>query len=358
VTTVDLHFQDAGTEAGHLLEVLLRACDGAKRGGAVFAWTNASGVRAFLEDKSFARFIQQGEFDLVVGLDSITDEAAVKALIARTTQWPKLSVRAFLHEQSVFFHPKLAWFLSDKELTLIVGSGNLTMGGLTNNWEAFTVVRLTDTAAAAISQQIQDWLAAQSHTLVPITDNRVIERARRNVGNERSLKRVPRTAAPKEAATQQGVEMLVAEIPGGTNLRWGQANFDRQNYEDFFGARVGTQKRIFLYHVAEDGGLGDLESRPSVEVKSQNYRFELSAARGVDYPSDGRPIGVFLRLATDEFLYMLLLPDSPHYPAVSGFIESHWTGRADRMRRVRTNVEELRAAWPNAPLWQASLPEL
>ena len=358
MTTAELHLQDAGTETGHLLEALLRACNGSKEGGAVFAWTNTSGVTAFLEDKSFADFIKQGEFDLVVGLDSITDEAAVKALIARASQWPKLSVRAFLHEESPLFHPKLAWFLSDTELTLIVGSGNLTMGGLRKNWEAFTVVRLTDAAASITAKQIQDWLAAQSHILVPITDDRVIERAKRNTGNERSLKRVPKTAAPKESATQQGVEMLVAEIPGGTNVRWGRANFDRRNFEDFFGARVGGQKWIILYHVADDGSLGDVESRRNVEVKSKNYRFELSAARGVGYPNNGRPIGVFMRLATDEFLYMLLLPDSPHYTTVSGFMEAHWIGRADRMRRIRTTVEELRAAWPNSPLWQAGLPQL
>jgi hypothetical protein len=276
VATVELRLQNAGADAGYLLEALLDACNGARRGGAVFAWANASAVRAFLEDKSFARFVKHGEFDLIIGLDSITDEAALKALTARAAEWPKLSVRAFLHQESALFHPKLAWFESDKMLTLIVGSGNLTMGGLRSNWEAFTVARLTGAEASETVRQLRDWLRTWSNVLVAITDARVIERARQNIGRERSFKRMPKTTFPKESATRQGVEILVAEIPK-SDVRWSQANFDRDNYEHFFGARVGTQRRIFLYQVADDGGLGELESRPSVEVKSKNVSIQVLA---------------------------------------------------------------------------------
>jgi hypothetical protein len=113
-----------------------------------------------------------------------------------------------------------------------------------------------------------------------------------------------------------------------------------------------------MYEVAADGSLGDLESRPSVEVKSQNYRFELAAAKGVAYPADGRPIGVFMRLDTGEFLYVLLLPGDAGYAAVSAFLDTEWDGPARQVRRVRTSVKALKSAWPNAPLWKAALPKL
>ncbi len=115
--------------------------------------------------------------------------------------------------------------------------------------------------------------------------------------------------------------MLVAEIPKAGN-RWAQANFDLANYEGFFGAKVGSQRRISLHHVDASGALGEVESRPSVEVASQNYRFELAAARGRDYPSEGSPIGVFLRLGTGEFLYALLLPGEAGYRQVDNLLSA------------------------------------
>lgn len=356
MTTVELHLQDAGTDSGYLLEELLYSCTEAECGGAIFAWTNAAGAKSFLEDENFVAFINQGTFDLVIGLDSITDEAAVKVLIDLDSRMPNLSIRAFLNDRSEMFHTKLAWFASKAEVTLLVGSGNLTMGGLKNNWEAYTVSRLAGTAGERVVEKLEAWLLSWSAMLIPISDARVLERARQNSGNERTLKRAPKEL-PKPVAADQVLSVLVAEIPR-SGSRGGQDNFDRDNYEQFFGAKVDSQRRITLYHVAEDGSLGDVESRPSVARKSRNYSFELAAMRGVTYPASGAPIGVFMRLETDSFLYMVILPDSPHYAIVSDFLKAHWSGHSNRKRRYRTTVVELKTAWDNAPLWQAALPAL
>jgi len=357
VATSEIHFQDPGADSGYLLEALVQECVGATSGGGIFAWTNASGVKSFLGDEAFIKFAKKGKFDLVVGVDSITDEAAINALVERDGSLANLQVRAFLHDQGALFHPKLAWFESKKGLTLIVGSGNLTMGGLKGNWEAFSISRVSGSEANAIRKRLDAWLNDWDGVLIPVTDPRVIERAKKNTGNERSLKRGLGKKVPPETISDEGADALVAEIPmaGG---RWSQANFDLANYEGFFGAKVGTQRRILLYNVSDAGSLGEVESRPSVEVASQNYRFELAGARGLDYPTDGRPIGAFVRLQTGQFLYMLVMPGNAHHPALDAFLDAKWTGRADRMRRVRTSVAELRAAWPTSPLWTAKLPKL
>lgn len=78
---IELSFQDAGADANYLLEALLGACEGSTTGGALMAWANVSGVNAFLGNASFQDFIETGQFDLVVGVGSITDTAAVKRLI-------------------------------------------------------------------------------------------------------------------------------------------------------------------------------------------------------------------------------------------------------------------------------------
>lgn len=352
-----LHFQIAGSSGGYLLEHLLIESIGAVRGGGIFAWANANGVKSLLEDDAFDEFLLAGNFRLFVGTDSITDPPAIKRLIEISTKRPRLDVRAFMSPTSSLFHPKMAWFEHDDHLSLVVGSGNLTMGGLRSNWEAFVVLKLTGKERKDALVKVEEFLTSVAVDLLPIADPHVLERAKKNTGNERSLRAAPITAPPRPAITSSVEEVLVAEIPRAGD-RWAQANFDLENYEGFFGAKVGSQRRISLHHVNASGALGDVESRPSVEVASQNYRFELAAARGRAYPTGGSPIGVFLRLSTGEFLYSLLLPGEPGYTDIDRLLTAHWHGRADRKRRVRFTADEVRAAWPTSPLWGVALPAL
>lgn len=352
-----LNFQIAGSTSGYLLEHLLLESIGALRGGGIFAWANANGVKSLLEDEAFDEFLVAGNFRLFVGTDSITDPPAIKKLIEISTKRPRLDVRAFMSPTSSLFHPKIAWFEHENHLSLIVGSGNLTMGGLRSNWEAFVLLKLSGEDRANAMAAIEKFLTSVTEHLLPVTDPRVLEQANTNVGNERSLRSTPREVPSKVDAASAVDEVLIAEIPKSGD-RWAQANFDLENYEQFFGAKAGTQRRITLHHVDGGGSIGDVESRPSVEVASQNYRFELAAARGRAYPTGGAPIGVFLRLGTGEFLYSLLFPGDIGYAQVDGLLATHWHGRADRKRRVRLSADEVRAAWPNAPLWNAALPAL
>ena len=352
-----LKFQVAGSAGGYLLEHLLVESIGAVRGGGIFAWANTNGVKSLLEDDVFDDFLVAANFRLFVGTDSITDPPAVKRLIEISTKRPRLDVRAFMSPTSSLFHPKMAWFDHDDHLSLIVGSGNLTMGGLRSNWEVFVVLKLTGAEREGALREIEGFVTAHADHLLPIADPRVLEQAAKNTGNERSLRSTPSTTPTKLDIASSVEEVLVAEIPKAGD-RWAQANFDQENYEGFFGAKVGSQRRISLHHVDGAGDLSDVESRPSVEVASQNYRFELAAARGLAYPAAGPPIGVFLRLATGEFLYSLLLPGDAGYQDVDGLLTANWHGRADRKRRVRFTAGKLRAAWPTSPLWLVSLPAL
>lgn len=351
-----LHFQLAGADSGYLLEHLLIESIGARRGGGIFAWANASGAKTLIDDPTFVEFLEAGNFRLFIGLDSITDVAAIEALQSLSSRHFRLDVRAYINSSNGLFHPKMAWFELDNYLSLIVGSGNLTMGGLKSNWEAFTVTHVHGKEAQTTLDEIEGWLTDRGPDLLPLSDPRVLERAAENAGSERNLKHAP-AKRPMPTVLSETETVLVAEIPrAGT--RWSQANFDLEHYEGFFGAAVGTQRRIVLYNVYDDGRLGAVESRPSVEVVSQNYRFELAAAKGKAYPTSGRPIGVFVRLKTGEFLYSLLLPGDAGHADLENFLNSRWTGRGDRMRRVTVPVNDVRTAWPSAPLWEAKLPAL
>ncbi|TXI63762.1 phospholipase D family protein [Mycolicibacterium mageritense] len=350
-----LHFQLPKAPGGSLLEHLLLESIGARRGGGIFAWATRFGADTLIANEIFGDFISKGEFLLTVGTDTITDQAAARRLAELQSAHPFVKVNAFLNQEKPLFHPKLSWFEHDSHLSLIVGSGNLTIGGLLGNWEAFTVSRLTGSPARAALDSITDFLAACSGGLAPITDDRVLDRVAANAGNERSLLQ-PTIPDPDVMASTDAV--LVAEIPKASD-RWAQANFDLENYEKFFGAERGSpQRRIVLRSVHPDGSVGEVENRPSVEVESQNYRFELAAARGKQYPSTGRPIGVFLRQESGFFFYMLLLPGEPGYGNLDNLLANNWSGRPDRMRRIRCSSNELLANWPDSPLWQVSKSDL
>ena len=117
-------------------------------------------------------------------------------------------------------------------------------------------------------------------------------------------------------------DVLIAEIPRSGN-RWKQANFDKNTFENYFGATCGENGayRILLKCVNSDGSMCKTEIRPSVSVSSQNYRFELEAANGLAYPSDGnRPIAIFARVSQRDFIYTLLMPKQEGYATVLSFI--------------------------------------
>jgi hypothetical protein len=72
----------------------------------------------------------------------------------------------------------------------------------------------------------------------------------------------------------------------------------------------------------------------------------------LDYPAEGRPIGVYIRVANRNFLYRLLMPDDPAYPVLDTLLDTHvGPARPKRMRQIRTTVDDLRTEWPDAPFW-------
>ncbi|RZK11133.1 MAG: hypothetical protein EOO43_19590 [Flavobacterium sp.] len=144
--------------------------------------------------------------------------------------------------------------------------------------------------------------------------------------------------------------VLIAEISGGD--RWKQANFDLETFEGFFGATAGDNSYfIKLRHVDSSGTITDEVLSQAVSVKSSNYRFELAAAAGIPFPSNGYPLGIFIKVGPDRFLYNLCLPDETFYQEVRNFLDSRWTGSNNRRMRIITNVATLKVNCPNLPLW-------
>jgi hypothetical protein len=140
-------------------------------------------------------------------------------------------------------------------------------------------------------------------------------------------------------------QVLLAEIPRASN-RWNQVNFDKNSFESYFGAKAGDNTmRIVFKGIKEDGLVQEAEIRQSVSVKSHNWRFELDLAKDKEYPDDGRPIGVFVKVAERNFLYMIKMPSDNNYDTILSFLPTS-TG----VRRFRITAGQLRKKCSKIPM--------
>lgn len=357
-----LHFQDPiFSESYTLHEALIESCSASIQGNGAYAFATKGGVKILLEDDVFDSLLERGGFSLIVGIDEITNLASLEALSQIKSLRPSLNVKAFDHNNGgSLFHPKLSFFKKeDQSGILIVGSGNLTLGGLRRNREAFTLINLSAEELERIEQYWNTWLLQSNDLLKEIDNPDVIEKARANqyirrvrriqpdVEPETEIEVPSEDASEVEVLHQDGwqfyneSEVLIAEIPRSGN-RWKQANFDVNTFRDFFGATPGdNSQRILLRNVNDDLTLSEIEVRPSVSVISQNYRFELDAASGLPYPRIGKPIGVFVKVTTRMFLYHLYMPGQGLYTEINDWLQTNWTGRTDRMKRITTRVSQI-----------------
>jgi hypothetical protein len=346
-----LHLHDPSSGRRDLRAEILDVLPGATGGGALLAFANVPGIRTAFGTPTFDAFLGHHNFTLYVGLDAITDERALRELADLHRKMPRFRVYAFWHDERRLFHPKLFWFTGLTTDTLIVGSGNLTTGGLSTNWEAFLTQQVGGVDRIQARAEIAAWIRSNRHRLIPPEDPRAIARAQSNRPNERILIHPKPRPAPPPPPALAAVDILLAEVTRSGD-RLSQVNFDQATFQTFFGAMIGGHTPVAFRELRPDGTLEGAEARQGVDVASHNYRFEIGALRGRTYPDQGRPIGVYLSTGPADFMYMMLFPDDEHYEIVDRILEArHPATAAGRLRRGPVSQTELRADWPESPLW-------
>lgn len=355
---IEFIFQLPNQTHEYLLDRCAMAALGAVSGGGNFAWATASGANLFFSEPNIQQLLNQGNFELIVGTDTVTDEKAIISLTKHSQKNSNLKVSAMINPTNALFHPKVVWFETVDEIRVITGSGNLTFGGLKKNWEAFTYQVLRGSDAEQFHSVIKAWGDHLKDYLLPLDDAKVLDRVRLNAGEEWA----PVNVKDKQVSKNDNEEpkkiflgsVLVAEIPR-SGQRWKQVNFDKETFEGYFDAGVGGNSRVLFWEVAEDGSLGELENRPAVAVVSQNYRFELSAARG-DYPASGRPVGIFWETDPGEFLYQIIMPEDVNYADVRSLLDGIADTSAPARKLVRSTMPADAAvkAMPKLSIWKGS----
>ena len=145
---------------------LVAAATGATGGFAAFAFATSTGIDTALAEPAVHKLLGTGQFKLVVGLDAITDTAAVAALKTAKVALPNSSISLFYNPKGgVLYHPKTMFFKRQAGGRCLTGSGNLTLGGLRNNWEAFWKADVSTTDAAALEVQWARWVTDHKDNL-------------------------------------------------------------------------------------------------------------------------------------------------------------------------------------------------
>ncbi len=341
-----------------LLEAILETVENATAVGCAFAFASASGVRLLAGSSTFQQILHCAAIDIIVGVDAVTDTAAVREMQRIAQHHKGVAFKAFVTGRpNAIFHPKLLWSEKPGGGNIVIGSGNLTERGLLKNWEAYWKQGLSVVELKEIRATWQRWIDQSQACIKPIDDPLVAELAQNNtvlaVEGDLPVLDVHVPVAPPVVPETRGSwisstsPVLIAEISKSGD-RGSQVNFHKQDYEDYFGVSGQAGQLVVFRHIQADGAPEPYEtSRPPVTVASQNYRFELSAMVGKVYPVKGRPIGVYVRVAARTFWYHLLMPEDAEYYNVENLLPRDNAGRL--MRTLRMSAGDMTARWPGNP---------
>lgn len=393
-------------KSAYLHEALISSCVEGISGGGAYAFASKDGIELLIEDDNFKQFLKNGYFTLIIGMDDITNTYSIDTLKKLQEKYlGHLTVKAYIHNsKGSTFHPKYSWFVKPAGGTLVIGSGNLTQKGLRQNREAYVIEELDEESMKAVVQEWEEWFKHSKPFLFDLDEEIVNAYAEQNTERmkaiigfqkqkanrgtaDRLLKYMEllsgqpdikkhivkkhndvNTSITEKDAVIYGEdldidlpywtvflnsEVLIAEIPK-SGSRWQQVNFDKNSFENFFGATCGENGvyRILFRNMGHDGILHEVEVRPSVSVLSRNYRFELDAAKGLDYPSGTeRPIGVFVKVSPRDFLYELLMPGDEAYQSCVEVLNSK-EAYSTRMRRIKYSCQEIYQQTLKLALWK------
>lgn len=359
-----VHIQDpTSTNTVYMYEAIIQALEEATAWDGVYAFASRAGIDALLTDPAVEAFLQNAPLSLIIGIDAVTNRETLQRLKVLEQTHPRLDVRVFWNNSSGLFHPKISRFRHrNGGQSVIVGSGNLTPGGLRENYEAFSVIHAGPRERLDLSSW--DSFVREKCPDLRRIDQEALERAARNL--VRSPGRRARRFRPVrpeivEAAVEELVEshgerprrasqrILVTRVPAA-GARWHQVHFNRDVIDQFFRVRPDSAQRVYLTERRGDGTLAEQEVRRCVySHTNKNFKIELGSRHDEPYPTIGRPIAAFREDQLRTFEYMLLLPGEPgHREMMRLTDELPSAGRG--LPRAMTDIETMRRYWPECPL--------
>ena len=331
-----------------------------------FGFLTGSGVDALLGVPVVRHVLLHSKVEVLVGLDAVTDRRGLKRLLKLARKNPQFTPRVIKNTTGALIHPKmLVARYADGRAVAVVGSNNLSSGGLNGNVEGYTIARFKPGEHLDLS----DWDAfiLRWDPLITAIDDEALEAAERNERRLRRLQKVAKKTSTKpdsgvvvsdgqaHETPESGVEnlaelLLVAQIPRAGN-RWSQVHYSAAIIQNYFQIQAGNQVFLRKY------GTANVEAPQVVySTVNKNYKIELGAARDAEktrgYPAKGRPVVVFRRESAvlRRHRYVFLMPGDAGHAAMAALAKSAFKGPANHLPRVIVPRNRVLAAWPGCPL--------
>lgn len=331
-----------------------------------FGFLTGNGVDALIGVREIRDVLLHSDVEVLVGLDAVTDRPGLERLLELAKKNPQFKPLVIKNTTGALIHPKMlvARYVDDRTV-VVVGSNNLSLGGLSGNVEGYTIARF----GPGEHLDLSDWnsFVLRWAPLIAEIDDEALKTAERNT---RRLKRLRTAARGTSAKPDYGVVvsdgqvhespasgvsdleelLLVAQIPRAGN-RWSQVHYSAEIIQDYFRIQAGDQ--VFLRQFNSS----DVEQPQVVySTVNRNYKIELGAAREAErvggYPAEGRPVVLFRREsgALRRHRYTLVMPGDEGHAEMTALTEDAFKGPANHLPRVIVPRNRILAAWPECPL--------
>ncbi|HZW26163.1 MAG TPA: phospholipase D family protein [Gallionella sp.] len=317
-----------------------------------FAFVTARGINLLFDQVEVRKNLDQAKIHLIVGMDAITDTKAIEKLSTLCAKYENFFVQVFLPRSGGIFHPKFSWIKKGKTGVVITGSGNLTNGGLKNNFEAFSVIQLDQQTVKAVENNWTSFLSANTDSLFSLDAKEVVEAAQQNAKLKKATKKIRKEAGKKidiDFFPEKGSVVFIEELTKGRGGKqrdvgtWASKNYFEKN------------AKLFLTHVNDQGECEDVEVRKLTLKPSKNYAIDLGASDGLQ-PIDGNmPIAIFIRTRPFTYFYHIIRPKGKHFKVISDYLKKNAKEvQKDHARRIEKplSIQELKVIWPDAPFWR------
>lgn len=349
--------QDPGLKASHnLLCELRQHLKDADVIRCAFAFATAKGISLLFDDPDVRSNLAKADTELIVGMDAITDARAIKRLSILCEEFKKISAKAFLPPDSGIFHPKISWVKKGNEGAAITGSGNLTTGGLGNNFEAFSTVHLDTKSIIDVETNWLDFIQRNKANLFSLDSDEVKNAAEQNGKIRKAVRRVKRKIGKKETSNPPPDKEQVIFIEELTN---GRPNKHGDRMQRDIGTWASDNyfekgEYVSLTYVDSSGKRIADKPRKITKKSSKNYAIDLLQIDGMAKVDDQLPIAIFVKIAPKEYWYHILPVNSIDYEIVYKHLEKEvpnpGKGNARRPKKLLTPAELLEI-WPSAPFW-------
>lgn len=313
----------------------------------------ASGPAVEALEPFFDVFLSDGNFiDIIVGVDrNGTTRDAITRLYELQHGYPtQLRSRVFHAPSNVaIFHPKLYLYRAGDRLSAIVGSGNLTLGGLGHNFESLFLYRDISARSSEAKQLLNAWSTfARPHPPLEKRFLRTLTRdyARELISKLPNISRIegpnirngvgalwrpistvplPRSRAPLQKAVRvpkkQVRAFLVIDVL--TETRETQMQLPLAVVEDFFGMGRGEEGHIELSQIRSRHITQPIER----QIVKSSGKHQTRLMRRLEMPQiagRARPLAaIFLRLTRRQFAVAVVPRQTANYRVINRLLSKY-----------------------------------